>query len=60
MYYFERGKQKKLSINVLYIFFLIADVGMRVGSDYQANIPEFDHGKVMLDLPDCILVVASV
>uniref|UniRef100_A0A8C7HPJ2 REST corepressor 3 n=1 Tax=Oncorhynchus kisutch TaxID=8019 RepID=A0A8C7HPJ2_ONCKI len=45
MYYFEREKQKKMSINVLYIFFLIADVGMRVGSDYQANIPEFDHGS---------------
>jgi hypothetical protein len=57
---FWTRKTENVSINVLYTFFLIADVGMRVGSDYQANIPEFDPGKVMLDLPDCILVVASV
>lgn len=34
-------------------FSTFADVGMRVGADYQANIPEFDPGEKCLYLPDC-------
>ena len=32
---------------------------MRVGTDYQANIPEYDPGEVTLDLLT-VAVVASV
>ncbi len=31
--------------------FLFSDVGMRVGSDYQANIPEFDPGREKYCIP---------
>lgn len=26
----------------------LADIGMRVGADYQANIPEFEPGEVFV------------
>lgn len=31
--------------NGAFIFSSISDVGMRVGADYQARIPDFDPGK---------------
>lgn len=30
------------------LLWVVSDVGMRVGADYQANIPEFDAGEVLL------------
>lgn len=39
---------------------VFSDVGMRVGTDYQANIPEFDPGEFSGFVPEPRTVVASV
>ncbi len=31
-----------------FMWIVFADVGMRVGADYQANIPEFEPGEIFL------------
>lgn len=43
--------QNRLINSKHHSFFLFSDVGMRVGSDYQANIPEFDPGRKKRRIP---------